>query len=536
MSNDLSRAEQRKLANVLLTGHLRKPTTKQTLRDWIYVYLFPIRLPLVSVCPQHQTPMDYIWDSFQGNVDDVVIWSNRGGGKTLSGAIMTFMDTRWNDGLEVRILGGSRDQSDKMYSYVKNIYLDNKFRNHIIDEPHKNSTKLVNGSTIEILTQSPKSVRGPHVPVMRLDEVDEFNADIFDSALMAASSKGKFRRRVEIFSTMHKQYGLMRELVANHIDRGFRLYKWCVLDVLEPCNPERYDCKICILKPECQGRARHADGFFPILDAMRIKQSSSEERWNSEMLCTEPSSRGRIWKDFQLDTHVVSYESLQSKKFEYAIAGVDFGYAQPSAILFLAMESDGFCYIIDEIYEREKTTEQLIEMIREKTKKYSFPISRYYCDAAEPDRIRLFSSAGLRAEPAIKNVSLSNDNVSVLFKMGSDGRPRLRVSRKCRNSIEEFLAYSMKEGTDHPNKWNDHCPDALRYMVASDPMLQSLIVGSRSFKVMDIEDKAIVSDRSRDIFKDLRECFFGKEDREIDSSDEIGVNSGEYVSGKMPWL
>jgi hypothetical protein len=56
---------------------------------------------------------------------------------------------------------------------------------------------------------------------------------------------------------------------------------------MEKCNDR--DCKTCELWEDCGGRARHADGFYLVEDAISAKRKVSREAWESEMLCRMPS-------------------------------------------------------------------------------------------------------------------------------------------------------------------------------------------------------------------------------------------------------
>jgi hypothetical protein len=116
-------------------------------------------------------------------------------------------------------------------------------------------------------------------------------------------SKRGHRASTHIYSTMHKTYGLMQSVVEEAPARGYRLYKWCILDVLERCDGR--DCETCDLWDECQGRARHADGYYRIDDAISKKRQVSEQTWLSEYLCMMPSSEGLIYKEFDMALHVV---------------------------------------------------------------------------------------------------------------------------------------------------------------------------------------------------------------------------------------
>jgi len=87
------------------------------LLEFIEVY-WKLRVPRAQVCPEHTPPAEYIVDSFFETVQDSVCWANRGGGKTLLGALSTWLDTVFKHDCATKILGGSLEQSKKMYHHL----------------------------------------------------------------------------------------------------------------------------------------------------------------------------------------------------------------------------------------------------------------------------------------------------------------------------------------------------------------------------------------------------------------------------------
>jgi len=148
-----------------------------------------------------------------------------------------------------------------------------------------------------------KSVRGPHPQKLRLDEVDEFDEKIYEAALLIPLSSDGIQASTHIFSTMHKSYGLMNRVIEEAAESGFRIFKWCILDVLERCFDR--ECEGCGLCEDCGGKARNASGFYRINDAIEHKRKVSKDTWNSEMLCYQPSREGLIYKEFDIALHVV---------------------------------------------------------------------------------------------------------------------------------------------------------------------------------------------------------------------------------------
>jgi hypothetical protein len=273
----------------------------EELLDFIEAF-WGIKVPRARVCPEHTPPAEYIVDSFFENILDSVCWANRGGGKTLNGALLTWMDAVFKKKCETKILGGSGEQSLRMYNHISKFQTP-PFRHLIDGEPLKTWTQMNDGGSIQILTASSKSVRGPHPQKLKLDEVDEFEDKIYEAALLIPKSKKGIRASVQIYSTMHKAYGLMNRVISEAAQSGYKIYKWCVFDVIEKCVGR--NCAICELWEDCQGKAKQADGFYSIEDAISEKRKVSRDTWLCEMLCFQPSQEGLIYKEFDLNIHVV---------------------------------------------------------------------------------------------------------------------------------------------------------------------------------------------------------------------------------------
>ena len=289
--------------NLRLVEHYRSHGFKdpEELLDFIEAF-WGLTIPRAKICPDHTPPAEYLAAAFLEEVQDCVCWANRSGGKTLNGALLTWLDSVFKAGCETKILGGSGEQSLRMYEHIKG-FLTPTFQHLVEGEALRTRTHLVNGSNIQILTASTKSVRGPHPQKLKLDEVDEFEDRIYEAALLIPKSARGIRASVQIYSTMHKAYGLMNRVITEAAESGYRVFKWCFFDVMEKCVGR--DCDACELWDDCEGRARYADGFYPVEDAISAKRKVSRETWESEMLCRMPSQEGLIYKEFDLSVHVV---------------------------------------------------------------------------------------------------------------------------------------------------------------------------------------------------------------------------------------
>jgi len=121
--------------------------------------------------------------------------------------------------------------------------------------------------------------------------------------LLIPKTKKNIKASVQIYSTMHKAYGLMNRVISEAVQSGYKIYKWCVFDVMEKCVGR--ECTVCELWEDCQGKAKQADGFYSIEDAISEKRKVSRDTWLCEMLCFQPSQEGLIYKEFDMALHVI---------------------------------------------------------------------------------------------------------------------------------------------------------------------------------------------------------------------------------------
>ena len=141
----------------------------------------------------------------------------RGSGKSFLSALDTHLCSRFNPRHETRILGGSKAQSEQIYRALIEAVVDGRgdygSDAATITRLLKTEATYANGSRVAILAASPTSVRGPHVPSLKLDEVDEIDPDIRESALgMAMEIRGQ-RASVLMTSTWHRLGGPMSTLI-----------------------------------------------------------------------------------------------------------------------------------------------------------------------------------------------------------------------------------------------------------------------------------------------------------------------------------
>jgi Terminase RNaseH-like domain len=453
------------------------------LHDWIEEHL-GFNVPQKPICPHHQAPIEYLWKAYTEPGPDLIAWAPRGGGKTTLGAIATLLDLLHKPSCQIRILGGSLEQSLRMWEHLLPM-VENHAQDQLTDDRSRSrKISFKNGSAAAVLTQSQRSVRGQRVQKLRCDEVELFDREIWTAAQLVTRSRTQqelppeqrdqwpegIRARIEALSTMHAPYGLMQELVESASMRGVEVVHWCLLDVLEKC-PEERPCQGCALEEDCHGAARAGTGFFRIDDAIAMKHRVSRETWEAEILCRRPSREAAVFPSFKGSQHVNEQAWWPVDRDLKRTLAVDFGFRNPFVCLWVLSDRQGRVYVFDEIYLTEQTLENLVGMIRSKP----YPgFDQVCCDPAgnQPNHqtshtnVAVLRKAGFTVHTKGTRVQDGIDEIRTALNPAA-GESTLRIHPRCTNLIRsmELYHYEKKRGNEVPLKdnINDHCIDALRY-------------------------------------------------------------------------
>ncbi|MBI9015731.1 MAG: hypothetical protein JEZ07_00585 [Phycisphaerae bacterium] len=349
-------------SQVKLYERLRRcrPSSREQVAAYAEAFL-GLKLSVNSVCKEHNTPLDYLSYSLLNNDNkDIVVWSCRGGGKTQLAAAASLLECVFLPRCQVRILGGSQQQSQRMYEYVQQGLMGG-YEEMVDGKITQNICRFVNGSSVQALTQSQSSVRGHHVQRLRCDEVEMFDEDVWQAAQFVTQSKNNISARLEVLSTMHRPTGLMSKIIKNAQQGDAEIFKWCLFDVIEKCVGR--SCSRCALLADCRGRAKQAGGHYKIDDAIAQKRRASKAGWQSEMLCKRPSVQDLVFAEFDADINVgdVAYrEGLETYR------AIDFGFSNPFACLLIQVDSDGMVFVVDKYVRRRATISEHVRVMRER--------------------------------------------------------------------------------------------------------------------------------------------------------------------------
>lgn len=468
----------------------RAPKTPDELHEWLVEHLsvMVVREPIE---PGHSAPFDYLCHAFfeDRTPRDCVVWANRGGGKTFYAALATLLDMVFKPGIEIRILGGSLEQSKRMHAHLRQLFATEPFDELIEGRITERRIALNNGSRVELLAQSQTSVRGTRVQKLRCDELELFDREVWEAAQLTTREMGTGPRRVrgsiECFSTMHVPYGLMHELIEQSTPSGSRrLFKWGLIDVLGACDDTHRcisDHAPCPLAPECAGRAKarraaprtpeQTPGHITIDEAIALKQRVGRDTWNSEMLCLRPQRSDCVIPEFDERAHV--FDTLPPGSASWpCVAGMDFGIRSPTVVVFARVDANAVVWVVDEHVASDRTLGQHVSVIRAHS-----PVPEWIgVDPAGRQRglqtgisdIQAMRNAGLCVKDRRLELHEGLKLIRARLRPAGSG-PRLYIHRRCAHLIESIRKYHYPQGQpfrDTPVKdGHDHCVDALRYML-----------------------------------------------------------------------
>jgi len=469
------------------------PQTEDELHAWILDKL-SIRVVRRALIDGHSAPFEYLCHAFFEDrlPRDCVVWANRGGGKTFYAAVATMLDLIFKPGIEIRILGGSLEQSKRMHTHLRELFSIDRFDELIEGKITDRRIRLTNGSAVELLAQSQTSVRGTRVQKLRCDEVELFDRDVWEAAQLVTREKhcGDLRVKgsIECLSTLHVPYGLMHDLVSQSLEDGGesrKVFRWGVVDVLDTCDDETHQClgndstnnQPCPLAPECAGKAKGRDregqtpGHISIDDAIALKKRVGDETWNAEMLCLRPKRTDCVLPEFDPGVHVVNELPKGSSDWTW-IGGMDFGIRSPTVILFACVDPDGCIWVGSEYLKTDTALTEHIKAIQD----FRQPPKWLGVDPAGRQRgfqtgisdVQAMRSTGLTIHDRWLGLHEGLRLVRARLKPAS-GSIRLYIHRSCEQLIESLEKYHYPADqpmSSSPEKdGSDHCVDALRYMI-----------------------------------------------------------------------
>lgn len=237
----------------------------------------------------------------------------------------------------------------------------------------------------------------------------------------------------------------------------------------------------------------------PYLDKEYIEQAKKdmdEDTFGQEILAEFKKYTGLVYKDFDRSVHVIEPVELQPD-WTYFRA-VDFGFVNPTAVLFAAVTLEGKIYVFDEIYQSGLQTPDLAELIKQKSGGRMFTAG--WADSSQMSDIEELKKYGIYLTPVEKKSRGEEDWTTFRIRKVAEKlkNKSLFVFKNCQNLIFEFENYryhEVREGQqvkEVPMKINDHSLDALSYLIVSLGLIEQRPEFYQSFLVKEpIRDETI---------------------------------------------
>lgn len=355
----------------------KAPRTKKELAILAYFFM-ETAIPGVKNnnenCVEHSLILDAIWDSYSENENFSVWYAARGTGKTYDLSFLSFIETIYKHGCMSTILGGSLEQAMRAVAYFNEFWDKGYFDDNLLINKQITARgfKTVNGSWVKALAASPKSIRGEHPSKLRIDEADELDKKLYDASLGQPKFKNGHKDNIIVSSTLHNPFGLMSDILDNIDKVKGKLYKWCLLDVIEPY------------------------GFWSKEEAQRKKDQTTKEMYDCEYLCKRPKIGETI---FDYESVVRSYQRGIKQSFNSSNksqAGIDWGYS--CTVLHIIQDYKEYINVVNsyswEQKELNSRCKEIIDICIEKK------VTTIYCDSNPKDNVitlkKLINQSGAR--------------------------------------------------------------------------------------------------------------------------------------------
>ena len=261
--------------------------------------------------------------------------------------------------------------------------------------------------------------------------------------------------------------GLRKGILTSNPKGHDWLYRWFVKqDHLKTLEAKE---QFALIKAPSTENTHLPEGYIESMMA-----SWSDDRIQREIMGSFDAFEGQVYEEFRRDVHVIKPFAIPAKWTR--TVGIDHGYRNPAAWVYLATDYDGTHYVYREYYQRETLIEDICKQNLASLKQNE-KITAAYIDPSVGNRKGANGLSDMDAYlehlprdfpllPANNAVEAGIDRLKSLLKLDKNGKAQLYVFDTCVNLIEEITNYRYQEqrpseeGNKNPKeapvKANDH--------------------------------------------------------------------------------
>ena len=191
---------------------------------------------------------------------------------------------------------------------------------------------------------------------------------------------------------------------------------------------------------------------------------------------------GQYFMEFSRDRHVVEPFAIPREWRRFA--AMDWGYNDPCAVLWFAVDPGGRVYVYRELYENRVLSSEMASRIRSLTGNETIAYTVASPDAWQQrgmtgsDDVAGMSIAEVFVNGGVPLLKADNTRVAGWQRVreyladADDGRPKLQIFSCCTNLIRTLPSLTFDEHfpEDVSGTCEDHAPEALRYGLMSRPV------------------------------------------------------------------
>jgi phage terminase large subunit len=222
-----------------------------------------------------------------------------------------------------------------------------------------------------------------------------------------------------------------------------------------------------------------------------LKKTMPEDWYNRFVEGSWDVAGGQVYKEFSTAIHVI--DAFDIPAHWKRVICMDFGWNNPTAVLWMAIDDHGNIFVYDEHYQSRVLPSQHAIAIKAKSGDsgrvviWADPSGNNNSVSGRGSLFEEYRQHGIICQAADNDVATGIMRVSEYLHVdpdhvhpvkGSLGSPRFFFLRdRAPNAVQEILTYEWdslpegREGNDpeRPKKHNDHALDALRYGVMTRP-------------------------------------------------------------------
>lgn len=450
-----------------------------------------VHIPKRSVCPGHSAPFSFIADSYFQRANNCLVIGPRTGGKTFSAAVLEWMESVKHDKCESCHLGAIMAQAKRAYAYISRWAA--LYANELsIKSSTREKTEFGNGSLIEIVPGTINGVNSPHPHKASIDEFELLKGEIFQEAISMPKSSEKLKAALRLLTTRKYPNGNAQTMIDEADKRNFRLYHWCIFEVMKPCHKK--SCKECekyvtfnavgerfCWKDICDGKAKNSDGYIEIADVISKFLTLNWETFDAQWLCNRPERSNSVFNEFTYATHVIPSWTFDPQL--PALRGWDFGFDDPTVVIFAQRDDTGNLYVFDEIQHSGYLIVDVGQEVRDKSdlltppenwKDWGDPSGKARTGVDGHSYIAKLATLDINIESKFSRIIDGIQTVKKKLRRSSfTGQPQCFITQKCAKLINalEMAQWDRTKGDNlHSNeKYKhdiySHPLDALRYLL-----------------------------------------------------------------------